>query len=485
MSTQTSVLQAKTKEASHDGVPSRSKGKAPSSLEAHDPAGVLLPSDISLIPVHPSSAAASPALRSSGDPLGSSTLRQMEPHFGNLGGVRVHTGPDAAASAQAIGAAAYTVGKNIVFNAGRFQQGAHDTHKLLAHELVHVAQQSAAAPVATPRVAERNDPLERNAVSVLAEGATLQRAPHTMVQRQGLNDPLPPVSLYRPRERPSIMSQQLGFHLTPSDRDAIRDFLAVGHFAVGPHIEPMYLGRPTTLDDLTDQARGVVLPIIPREEVKNAILGRWLILLMQTTEIPGPDPFQFTIPPEGGADEGAGQGGAAAGGNTPAILSDWNAAVGGQWAFHLNSRDAASSTVQVQFTHGSGAVQEVFQFSVDMNTHAVQSMGGVQLQATRSGRVLGVAIQGAAFLQLMAGLTQSPGQASGAITLQVQAGLQVTATFSNRIQLALQVGPSLTLQDQQRPAVDFNVAPQAGGPDTFGPITTPQGGQFAGLTLRF
>jgi len=141
--------------------------------------------------------------------------------------------------------------------------------------------------------------------------------------------------------------------------------------------------------------------------------------------------------------------------------------------------------VQVQFSHGSGAVQEVFQLSIDMNTRAVQSMGGVQLQATRSGRVLGVAIQGAAFLQIMAGLTQSSGSASGAITLQVQAGLQVTATFSNKIQLALQVGPSLTLQDQQGPAVDFNVAPQAGGPDTFGPITTPQGGQFAGLTLRF
>ncbi len=159
--------------------------------------------------------------------------------------------------------------------------------------------------------------------------------------------------------------------------------------------------------------------------------------------------------------------------------------MGGQWAFHLNSRDPASSTVQVQFSHGSGAVQEVFQISVDLNTRAVQSMGGIQLQATRSGRVLGVAVQGAAFLQLMAGLTQSPGSASGAITLQVQAGLQVTATFSNKIQLAFQVGPSLTLQDQQRPAVDFNVAPQAGGPDTFGPITTPQGGQFAGFTLRF
>ncbi len=282
MSTQTSVLEAKTKQ-SQVGVPSRSKGKATSSAEVHDPARGLLPSDISQIPVHPSS-----AVTSSGDPLGSSTLRQMEPHFGDLSGVRVHTGAEAAASAQAMGAAAYTVGRDIVFNAGRFQQGAQESERLLAHELVHVAQQSAAAPVATPEIAERNDPLERNAVSVLAEGAAVQRAPHAMVQRQGLNDPLPPVSLSRPpRQRPSVLSQQLGFHLTPSDRDAIRDFLAVGNFAVGPHIEPMYLGRPTTLDDLADQARGVVLPIIPREEVRNAVLGRWLILLMHTTEIPG------------------------------------------------------------------------------------------------------------------------------------------------------------------------------------------------------
>ena len=47
-------------------------------------------------------------------------------------------------------------------------------------------------------------------------------------------------------------------------------------------------------------------------------------------------------------------------------------------------------------------------------------MGGVQLQYTKAGKVLGVALQGTAFLQLMAGLTQAPGSLSGDVTFQVQ-----------------------------------------------------------------
>lgn len=56
--------------------------------------------------------------------------------------VRVHTGEATAAAAEALGAKAYTAGSDIAFAQGRYQPYTLDGRRLLAHELVHVAQQS-------------------------------------------------------------------------------------------------------------------------------------------------------------------------------------------------------------------------------------------------------------------------------------------------------------------------------------------------------
>jgi hypothetical protein len=67
----------------------------------------------------------------------------MEPRFGHdFSKLRVHTDAKAAESAQAIGAAAYTVGNDIVFGASRFNPHSSDGRQLIAHELTHVVQQS-------------------------------------------------------------------------------------------------------------------------------------------------------------------------------------------------------------------------------------------------------------------------------------------------------------------------------------------------------
>ncbi|MDR4518604.1 MAG: DUF4157 domain-containing protein [Nitrosomonas sp.] len=58
--------------------------------------------------------------------------------------VRIHTDEQAARSAEAINSRAYTLGRDIVFNAGEYQPGTRDSDRLLAHELVHVIQQRAA-----------------------------------------------------------------------------------------------------------------------------------------------------------------------------------------------------------------------------------------------------------------------------------------------------------------------------------------------------
>ena len=56
--------------------------------------------------------------------------------------VRIHTGPQAAASARAVNALAYTVGQNVVFDQGQYAPHSRTGQKLLAHELTHVLQQS-------------------------------------------------------------------------------------------------------------------------------------------------------------------------------------------------------------------------------------------------------------------------------------------------------------------------------------------------------
>jgi hypothetical protein len=60
----------------------------------------------------------------------------------DLSQVRIHTDEQAAESARAVNALAYTVGRDIVFDTGRFAPATIEGRRLLAHELTHVAQQS-------------------------------------------------------------------------------------------------------------------------------------------------------------------------------------------------------------------------------------------------------------------------------------------------------------------------------------------------------
>jgi hypothetical protein len=67
----------------------------------------------------------------------------MEPRFGyEFGDVRIHNDSEAANSAKRIGAAAYTSGKDIYFGAGKYQPSTANGRELIAHELVHVIQQT-------------------------------------------------------------------------------------------------------------------------------------------------------------------------------------------------------------------------------------------------------------------------------------------------------------------------------------------------------
>jgi Domain of unknown function (DUF4157) len=79
-------------------------------------------------------------LRSPGQPLDSASRAFMEPRFGyDFGSIRIHTDPQAAQSAQAVQARAYTVGDHIVFDTTQSSRESDLT--LLAHELSHSIQQ--------------------------------------------------------------------------------------------------------------------------------------------------------------------------------------------------------------------------------------------------------------------------------------------------------------------------------------------------------
>jgi outer membrane protein OmpA-like peptidoglycan-associated protein len=96
------------------------------------------------------------ALSSSGQPLDAATRSFFEPRFGSdLSQVRIHTGEEAAESARAIDALAYTSGSEIVFGAGQYAPQTQGGQRLLAHELAHVHQQVGATLSRAPATVQR------------------------------------------------------------------------------------------------------------------------------------------------------------------------------------------------------------------------------------------------------------------------------------------------------------------------------------------
>ena len=117
------------------------------------------------------------ALAQPGQSLSPSVQHEMESSFGHdFSRVRVHYDPQAMRSASDVSARAYTVGHDIVFGAGQFAPTTLHGRRLLAHELTHVVQQSAAHATtdhASPPIAARHPLLQRQpadaACSLVAE----------------------------------------------------------------------------------------------------------------------------------------------------------------------------------------------------------------------------------------------------------------------------------------------------------------------------
>lgn len=91
----------------------------------------------------------------SGVPLEASTRAMMEARFGeDLSSVRLHVSDDAVRAARLQLANAFTLGRDIVFNEGRYQPHTGEGQNLLAHEIAHTIQQAGGRAVASPHAAE-------------------------------------------------------------------------------------------------------------------------------------------------------------------------------------------------------------------------------------------------------------------------------------------------------------------------------------------
>jgi len=108
-------------------------------------------------------------LHSAGRPLDAATQTSMDTRFHfDFSRVRIHDDMPAAESASAVSALAYTVGHHVVFGQGQYSPTTAAGRRLLAHELTHVVQQSAAgATTAQPfNVGPANSPAECEADAI-------------------------------------------------------------------------------------------------------------------------------------------------------------------------------------------------------------------------------------------------------------------------------------------------------------------------------
>ncbi|MCA9997544.1 MAG: DUF4157 domain-containing protein, partial [Anaerolineales bacterium] len=87
-------------------------------------------------------------MKGGGAPLSAVDRAFFESRMGvDFSHVRIHTGAEAVDTARTLQAKAYTTGADIAFDDGEYEPGTVNGRQLLAHELTHVVQQGASAPL--------------------------------------------------------------------------------------------------------------------------------------------------------------------------------------------------------------------------------------------------------------------------------------------------------------------------------------------------
>lgn len=160
----------------------------------------------------PVPAAVSDAIRRPGAPLDPwARLRAAHMYGEDLAvGTRIHTDAGASDSAESVGAAAYTVGRHIVFGTGRYSPNSEPGRRLIDHELAHVAQQGIRdhCPTEPLRLLPPDSPLERRAEQAAA-GHRNQDRSALCVARQAAPGPSPTPAAPAPLPSADVLTDRI------------------------------------------------------------------------------------------------------------------------------------------------------------------------------------------------------------------------------------------------------------------------------------
>jgi hypothetical protein len=150
-------------------------------LLAGEPVQRSAASDRGTGPLSDELAAAIQAERGGGDVLPGAVQADMGPRLGaDFSAVRVHSGATSAAFNRSLDAEAFTTGTDIFLRNDSVDPGSGAGRELLAHELTHVVQQTAANPGGPARVSRPDEPAEVQARRVgraVAAGTPLSLVP--------------------------------------------------------------------------------------------------------------------------------------------------------------------------------------------------------------------------------------------------------------------------------------------------------------------
>jgi|JI10StandDraft_1071094.scaffolds.fasta_scaffold35641_3 hypothetical protein len=165
----------------------RDTGQAPPEIAAAEPAAADAAAPVPTAQRAPDGRETLGSLESAlgaGQAVDGATASRMSDRLGvDASAVRVHTGAVAAAKAAEVGAIAFTVGNNVVLGADAPSAGTLAGDALLAHELVHTAQQADAArdplarmlPLGAESAAAEHDADEHLRAAASGDRASLAR----------------------------------------------------------------------------------------------------------------------------------------------------------------------------------------------------------------------------------------------------------------------------------------------------------------------
>ena len=148
-----------------------------------------------------------------GRPLDPAVQVEMESRLGyDFQAVRVHTGADAAASADVLSAKAYSVGTDVVFGPGEYAPETAAGRKLLVHELSHVVQQRNGPGDAAGHAAAESEATVAASRAAGGQPVLIQAGGGGGLQRDPKDDDDPALRAYfegqKRKENPSIGSQE-------------------------------------------------------------------------------------------------------------------------------------------------------------------------------------------------------------------------------------------------------------------------------------